>query len=192
MTANAETNPCREQEVTESIREAWADGFAAGRRAAFDETLLLTAQARLSEEERRGSANPPPAATTFPYTIPSLQGFYHVGPDQSVCERRFLSGEADYGVGWKLKGWPGTWRVSYIQGTGEVYAVNNHVIKNDCRVMVLGVVPADTQERGEIYYHTLDRILDGWTDHCHVDNPNGLSWVIARLREWAEEVGHDC
>lgn len=183
MTTDNEPNPSPETEGLNSLDDGWHDGFIAGMRYAYDQILSLLASSRLPQDELRGimPALPGPA---FPYLLPSLKDFYHLGPDRSACDRRFLSGEADYGVGWRLKGWPGNWRVSYVQSTGEVYAVQN----GDGRVMVLGMVPADTLERGEIYHHTLDRILDGWAERC--GQPNGLSWVIARLREWAEEVGH--
>ena len=34
-------------------------------------------------------------------------------------EQRRRSGEADYGVQWRLKGWDYQWRVSYVHNTGE-------------------------------------------------------------------------
>ena len=71
MTAKGETKPCREHETTEALREAWADGFAAGRRAAFDQVLILTADARLTEEALRGGAKPlaAPAYETLPEEV---------------------------------------------------------------------------------------------------------------------------
>ena len=174
MTTGKEPNSLPEGEAAENPVDAFADGYAAGMRYAYDQVLSLLAASRLPEKALRGAV-PPVAGQTFPYLLPSLNVFYQLGAD-----RRFLSGEADYGYAWKLKQWPGTWRVSHVQSTGEVYAVNNDV----GRVMVLGIVPADTRVPGEIYYHTLDRILDGWPERCGA--PSGLSWVIARLREWAE------
>jgi hypothetical protein len=91
------------------------------------------------------------------------------------------SGEADYGVWW-LEGqmtFP-RYRVSYIQTTGEVYAIN-HTTRG---VQVLGVVPADNLStdylHGETYYATLDKILAGWEDKC--GQSNGLQWIRERLR----------
>ena len=184
MTTGNEPNPLPELETAETADESWRDGFCAGMRYAYDQVLSLLAASRLPEEALLGAV-PPVTGQTFSYLLPSLENFYHSDPNPAVVNRRFLSGEADYGVGWKLRGWPGSWRVSYVQSTGEVYAVNNDV----GRVMVLGIVPADTRAKGEIYYHTLDRILDGWPERC--GTPSGLSWVIARLREWAEEMGYD-
>lgn len=89
-------------------------------------------------------------------------------------EERRRSGEADYGVWWTAPGlnWP-TWRVSYIQKTGEVYAIE---LKDNGMVGLLGIVPPDD---GEIYYQSLDRILEGWADAiCH---PGSLTWVRNKL-----------
>ena len=48
----------------------------------------------------------------------TLQAFYDADP------RRGCSPEADYGVHWRQHPWPGTWRVSYVKATGEVYALH--------------------------------------------------------------------
>ena len=57
-------------------------------------------------------------------------------------------------------------------------------------LFVLGTVPPDpVPDIRSVYYATLDRILDGWTDHC--GPKNGLTWIrdcieadtAARLRE---------
>ena len=50
-------------------------------------------------------------------TFEDLESFYSDNP----ARRR--SPEASYGVHWRLDGWTGTWRVSYVRDTGEVYAV---------------------------------------------------------------------
>lgn len=88
-------------------------------------------------------------------------------------EERRRSGEADYGAWWTEpnQNWP-RWRVSYIQKTGEVYAVQ----LNGGQVELLGVVPPDD---ARIYYQTLDRILEGWADI--INEPGSLDWVRARL-----------
>jgi hypothetical protein len=114
-----------------------------------------------------------------PY-YPSLKAFYDERPD----ERR-LSGEADYGVHWRIGGqhWP-TWRVSYIEKTGELYALCQHGL--DCPVVVLGVVPPDDPAddpgraggRGR-YYFTLDKILDGWADPDI--SGHDLAWIERKL-----------
>ena len=89
-------------------------------------------------------------------------------------EERRRSGEADYGCWWTEPGhsWP-RWRVSYIQKTGEVYAVQ----LTGGQVKLLGVVPPDD---ASIYYQTLDRILEGWADVIH--ELGSLDWVQARLQ----------
>ncbi len=89
-------------------------------------------------------------------------------------EERRRSGEADYGCWWTEPGqtWPRL-RVSYIQKTGEVYAVQ----LTGGQVKVLGIVPPDDDR---IYYRTLDRILEGWADAIH--KPGSLSWVKERLQ----------
>jgi hypothetical protein len=108
----------------------------------------------------------------------SIDGFYGARPE------RITSGEADYGVHWRDRNrdWP-RWRVSYIQVTGEVYATCTGGQANG-EVRVLGIVPADPVRPGEVYYRTLDRILDGWAD----PKVSGfrLSWVAERLAAWAE------
>ncbi len=112
----------------------------------------------------------------------SLEAFY------AADERRRRSGEADYGVWWTDVWSLPCWRVSYIQATGEVYAVEG----SGGRVEVLGVVPPDPADDGaaypygdkrvqQTYYRTLDRILAGWPEHC--GEPGGLQWVRDALRK---------
>ena len=80
--------------------------------------------------------------------------------------------EADYGVHWRQHPWPGAWRVSYVRDTGEVYALH----QDQGPLLVLGWVAPDPQE---IYYATLELILDGWPAVC--GQRNGLGWVKERL-----------
>ena len=93
---------------------------------------------------------------------------------------RKYSGEADYGGYWRLDPWHERWRVSYIEKTGEIYAVCS-ARRGTGPVFVLGYVPPDTvtDERKEIYYRTLDRILEGWPEHC--GKPNSLQWLRDKL-----------
>ena len=103
----------------------------------------------------------------------NIEVFYDENP------KRRRSGEADYGVGWRGPdgaSWP-RWRVSYIQATGEVYAV---ALRGSGPVQVLGVVPPDD---ADIYYKTLDKTLSGWSDEG--DRP--LSWVRERLKRTASK-----
>lgn len=88
---------------------------------------------------------------------------------------RDLSPECDYGVWWQDgKAFP-RYRVSYVQLTGEVYALEGQTQE----VVVLGVVPPDTKEIGPKYYATLDKLLDGWEYQC--GKPGSLQWVRDRL-----------
>lgn len=119
-------------------------------------------------------------------TYPTLAAFYGARP-----ERR-RSPEVDYGVHWRdgRQLWP-EYRVSYVQATGEVYAVRQ-AGRGGNAVRVLGVVPPDEDTRRETrpwdraaaYYRTLEGILDGWAD----DEVSGfdLAWVEARLTQAAE------
>ena len=88
-----------------------------------------------------------------------LEDYANIEEFYSENEERRRSGEADYGVYWTAPGstWP-YWRVSYIQKTGEIYAVQ---LTAGGRVRLLGTVPPDD---APIYYQTLDRILEGWAD----------------------------
>ena len=90
--------------------------------------------------------------------------------------RRMASPEADYGVWWtnNLERWP-YYRVSYVQFTGEVYAIESASGPTSW-VLVLGVVPPDSVAVGDVYYRTLDRILEGWAY-----SPMHLNWVRDRL-----------
>jgi hypothetical protein len=108
----------------------------------------------------------------------TLTEFYIARPD---CLR---SPEADYGVHWREAGRRGhTWRVSYVQATGEIYAVQ----LGNGPVKILGVVEPDPDTRtpgfsgGLTYYRTLDRILDGWAD----PDVSGfdLAWITRRLQD---------
>jgi hypothetical protein len=119
--------------------------------------------------------------------FPSLEAFYDDQPERGT------SGEADFGVHWHANGqsWP-EWRVSYIQATGDVFAVEQY---GTCKVRVLGNVEPDPDERyskdqaGGIawsdkhgrgtYYTTLDKILDGWADPDV--SGHDLAWIGQRL-----------
>ena len=101
--------------------------------------------------------------------------------DQFYIENpaRKLSGEADYGVWW-IDGpdFP-RYRVSYIQATGEVYALNHSTQE----VEVLGIVEPDEVidewRADKSYYRTLDGILSGW--EVEQTTARQLSWVRERL-----------
>lgn len=106
--------------------------------------------------------------------FPTIDAYYDADP------RRRWSGEADYGVHWRLAGWEYRWRVSYVQATGEVYAVNQGSTIGP--VFVLALVEPDVVDEGDrrsTYYATLDGILDGWAQQC--GRPDSLRWVKERL-----------
>ena len=63
------------------------------------------------------------------------------------------------------------YRVSYIQQTGEVYAV---ATGDFGPVLVLAIVPPD---QGEIYYETLNELMEGWANR-----PRTLDWLRDRLQ----------
>lgn len=115
----------------------------------------------------------------------SLQEFY----DQNPARRH--SEEVDYGCHWTLIDCPPhfglapRWRVSYVRNTGEVYAVR--LSRQDEPLYVLAIVPpdeVDDREFRELYYATLEGILDGWAERCA--KPNSLPWAVITLREWAQ------
>ena len=92
---------------------------------------------------------------------------------------RRASGEADYGCHWILDPGLNRWRVSYVQATGEIYAVPSH---GGGPLLILGTIPPDRLEfRQDVYYRTLDRALAGWSDYNN--QAGGLEWV--RMRLWA-------
>ena len=107
-------------------------------------------------------------------------------PDSLVGEEfysdnpaRRRSPETDYGVHWKLEGWPNSWRVSYVRDTGEVYAMFQgptqfgqlptgetvvSIGKEEGSVLLLGHFPwqpSDMEEAGprDVYYHGLEHLL---------------------------------
>ena len=122
-------------------------------------------------------------------TFESIESFYSDNP------ARRPSPEAGYGVHWQLDGWPGTWRVSYVRDTGEVYAVFQGPTRagllptgemavisgtEEGLVLALGTFPVDENAGPrDIYYRGLEAILEGWPEHC--PQPNGLEWIMRRL-----------
>ena len=95
-------------------------------------------------------------------TFSNIEDFYNDDPS------RRTSPEADYGVHWKLDGWEGSFRVSYVQNTGEVYAVHlgpyrqgalptGEVFistgRQDGPVLLLGHFPVDEETRREDVFY---------------------------------------
>ena len=112
--------------------------------------------------------------------------------------QRGASPEADYGVHWRLTPWPEPWRVSYIQFTGEIYAVHQAIDWCSGRprtmafgpVLVLGLVFPDhydviTRPGQPVFYATLDTVLEGWTEACGNGRPDAdrdsLLWARDRI-----------
>jgi hypothetical protein len=123
-------------------------------------------------------------------TFSNIEDFYNDNPD------RRRSPEADYGVHWRLEGWRGSWRVSYIQNTGEVYAVHLGPYQagtlptgdtligtghGNGPVLLLGAFPVD-EERSlrDVFYRSLEAHLEGWPRMC--TTPHGLAWVMERMQ----------
>jgi hypothetical protein len=100
--------------------------------------------------------------------------------------RRWGSMQADFGVHWRElpRRWP-PWRVSHLQATGELIAVCQRSVPGGSGpVRLIAVIPADPREPGEVWYRTLERMLDGWADA-----PGGdLAWISRRLAARGVEV----
>ena len=121
--------------------------------------------------------------TRYP-SFDTLEDFYRQSP-----ERRY-SGEADYGVHWTLPEqrilpWQRIrYRVSYVRNTGEIYVIPN-LSPSKARVFVIGQVPADPVDDEDnayprqLWYSTLENILDGWAGQCA--KPGQLQWLLERL-----------
>lgn len=105
--------------------------------------------------------------------------------------RRERSGEADFGVWWREQAAFPVWRVSWVEETGEVYAICLHGGGIDAgrnavavaageptgRVEVLGVIPADLD--ASVPYAHVEAALDGWADQC--GKRDSLTWVRQRI-----------
>ena len=136
---------------------------------------------RMADFASAGCELPGDGPPTLP-VFPTIEDYY------AADDRRRRSGEADYGCHWRLEGWTGAWRVSYVHATGEVYAVYlGRTLPaggraGDGPVFLLGVVPPDPIAEGDrrsLYYATLERVLDGWPDRC--GEPDGLRWIKETL-----------
>ena len=71
-----------------------------------------------------------------------MQSFKNVEEFYSENSAGLRSPAADYGVHWKLEGWPNSFRVSYVRDTGEIYAVQQ------------GPIPSGILPTGEIIIAT--------------------------------------
>ena len=111
-------------------------------------------------------------------TIPvygSLTDFYR--DDHS----RAMSPEMRYGGRWRLRRWPGNFRVGYVEATGEVYAEHHRADGETGVVFVLGVIPPDAGDQG-VCHGSFDRVMADCSEHR--TTANGLSQLIQRVRDW--------
>ncbi len=119
-----------------------------------------------------------PCIATISALYPSLDYFYR---DE---KRRSMSPEAQYGVHWQLPGWSNNWTISYIQRTGEIYAVYQG--PETPIVVVLGKQPPDPPDPtnpGLTWYRSLDLMLDGYAELER--NERTLYWIKERLARTA-------
>lgn len=103
----------------------------------------------------------------------SLAVFYAADP------RRGRSPEVDFGCWWRAVGRdPTPWRLSWIEATGEIYAVRLQPLHGDIGpVIVFGVLGSR---------QLVDERLAGWTDHC--GDPGSLSWVRAAVQQGGDDL----
>lgn len=90
--------------------------------------------------------------------------FYDVTTDQG--KKRYFSRELDFGVQWRDGYMYPTFRVTWVEATGEVYAVRLINDEREQPIEILGIV--DSEAKVEEY-------LKGWADKC--TGLNSLDWV---------------
>jgi hypothetical protein len=118
--------------------------------------------------------------------MPALATFADEEPFFLADERRRGSMESDYGVWWRDE-LDATWRVSFVDATGEVYALrlgppSITPMGRDLLMIAAGGTGPDgplvTLATGLTYDETEAR-LDGWAEACGA--ANSLAWIKARL-----------
>ena len=98
----------------------------------------------------------------------TLQEFYALDP------RRAGSRQVRYGTLWRKSPPVPTYRLAWVQTTGEVYAVElSEPDERKDPVEVLGVLWDESQ---------VDACLAGWTWRC--GGQRSLLWAQERVREW--------
>jgi hypothetical protein len=110
--------------------------------------------------------------------FPSVEAFYRDD------ERRRFSGELDFGVWWFDARDRCPWRVSWVEQTGDLYAIRlapAEMISTTEGVVILGgnesgplrvlAVVEDEEE--------LERRLRGWPDA--IGSPGSLEWVVRKV-----------
>lgn len=125
-----------------------------------------------------------------------MQRFYATIKDfYAEDERRAHSPELDFGVHWREGGstaWSETYRVSYVEATGELYAFSN--VRGEVELLAtLELVPCAVccEALGAVAVACLgcggtgnsrgpvDAALEGWADVC--GTPDSLAWVRERV-----------
>lgn len=123
---------------------------------------------------------------------PDREAFYDANPEARG------SGESDYGVWWRDDD-RGTWRISWVHATGDVYAVRApRPAPRDTTyagwlqlaglygarmpVVVLGNVGKLRSTGPDAFDHTepLEAILPGWGERC--GELGSLAWAVRRIR----------
>jgi hypothetical protein len=92
----------------------------------------------------------------------------------SSTSDRSRSGEADYGVWWWEGHRGGPWRVSYVDATRELYAVElggDWPRPGEKRLRILGTF----RDRDHV-----EAALEGWAEAC--GGPGSLGWIEDRCR----------
>jgi hypothetical protein len=102
----------------------------------------------------------------MPVEFPSEEAIYATGR-----VARF-AGEMDFGGGWRGTHVGPTYRVSWNEGTHELWAVSSP----SGRLILLGSIPTLAEA---------EKLLDGWQSWCGDRAPfgdeNGLDWLVDRL-----------
>ena len=98
--------------------------------------------------------------------------------------RRAMSPEMQYGGRWRLRSWPGTFRVGYVEATGEIYVENICADGGLGALFVLGVIPPDGGGHG-VYSASVDRVMADCSEHRKT--ADGLAQLIKRVRGWKVE-----
>ena len=102
---------------------------------------------------------------------PSLDHFYSEDP------RRQRSRESDFGVQWREEAAGPRFRVSWIEATGELYALRqepSHMVE------LLGRVPQSGHPDPSRSDLIVEAVLAGWEHRC--GPPGSLGWARERIR----------
>ena len=114
-----------------------------------------------------------------PLVFDSIDHYYNERQD------RRTSPEADYGSQWHdpssiRSQYGNSFRVSYLQATGEIYACRNADSHGTSLLIVLGIHPPDVPNaKPGVYYSSLDNLIAGWPETSKT--PQGLQWLRNKL-----------